>query len=336
MKRMLTSSAAVVAGLAVVLTSATACGDAAGARGGGKGKVTLMLNFYPYGDHVPYYFGKKKGIFDKHGIDLKIVPGKGSNAVAQAVAAGKADFGVVDTAAVLTSVDAGVKVRSIGSFFQTSPSAVQFFSASAIAKPQDLKGKTVALTSGDPYAAVLPAFLKANGVPAGEVKTVNVQPAAKIAAVISGKADALVGFISDQGPTITEKAGKPTGYLLFSDWGVKALGAGLVASDKTLSTDTKLATSLWKATSESFAAAVKDPDAAVASMDGASPSLPSQKVLAEQWKRASRLLHTQRTGSAAPGVNDEADWNDTIKLFAGLGVIASAKPAATYWKPLGR
>ncbi|TDD31412.1 sulfonate ABC transporter substrate-binding protein [Actinomadura sp. KC06] len=331
---MLTSSAAVAAGLAVVLTSA-ACGDAAGAKGGGKEKVTLMLNFYPYGDHVPYYFGKTKGIFGRHGIDLKIVPGKGSNAVAQAVAAGKADFGVVDTAAVLTSADAGVKVKSIGSFFQTSPSAVQFFGGSGIARPQDLKGKTVALTSGDPYADVLPAFLKANGVPAGEVKTVSVQPAAKIAAVISGKADALVGFISDQGPTITEKTGKPTGYLLFSEWGVRTLGAGLVASDRTLARDPKLAASLWRATSESFAAAVKEPDAAVASMEGASPSLPSRTVLAEQWKRASRLLHTKRTASAAPGLNDEADWNDTIKLFAGLGVIASAKPATTYWKPVG-
>jgi NitT/TauT family transport system substrate-binding protein len=333
MKRTLRAAATVATTLALGLSMA-ACGSGSDSDSAGGGKqVTLMLNFYPYGDHAPFYYGVKQGIFKKHGIDLKIEAGKGSTAVAQAVGSNKADFGIVDTPSVLTSVDAGVKIKSLGVLYQTSPSAVQFLKSSGITKPADLKGKTVAITPGDPYSATFPAFLKANGMSIKDVKTVNVQAAAKIAAVVSGKADALCGFISDQGPTIADKTGKATGYLLFADYGLPYLGTGLTVSDKTLADDPKLAKSMFEATSESYAAAVKDPAAAVKAMDGVSPTLPSQSVLTEQWKRASSVLSTPRTKSKPAGVNDEADWNDTIKLFQSLGVVKTVKPASTYWKP---
>jgi len=340
MKRILKTGAGVLA-LTLGLALSACGGDDGGSddtnQGGKDAKqVTLMLNFYPYGDHAPFYYGVEKGIYAKHGIDLKIEAGKGSNAVAQAVAAGNADFGIVDTPAVLTSVEAGVKVKSLGSLFQTSPSAIQFLKSSNITKPSDLKGKTIAVTPGDPYSDILPAFLKANGMSMDDVKTVNVDAAAKIAAVVGGRADALCGFISDQGPTIAEKTGKETSYLLFADWGVPYLGTGLTVADKTLADDPELAKAMWEATSESFQAAVDDPEAAVASMKGVSPNLPSQEVLTEQWKRASGVLFTDRTKGQAPGSNDEADWNDTIKLFAGLGVIKSAEPASTFWKPVNQ
>ena len=111
-------------------------------------------------------------------------------------------------------------------FYQTTPSAVQFFTDSGITSPADLKGRTMAVTPGDPYTLLLPAFLQRNEINIADVKTVNVQAAAKISAVLSGQADALCGFISDQGPILTEKSGKPTGGLLFADYGLTSSAAG--------------------------------------------------------------------------------------------------------------
>ena len=50
-------------------------------------KVTLMLNWYVYGEHSPFYYGKAKGIYAAEGIDLEIQEGRGSAATTQAVAA---------------------------------------------------------------------------------------------------------------------------------------------------------------------------------------------------------------------------------------------------------
>ena len=48
-------------------------------------KVVLMLNWYVYGEHAPFYYGKAKGIYAAEGIDLEIQEGRGSAATTQAV-----------------------------------------------------------------------------------------------------------------------------------------------------------------------------------------------------------------------------------------------------------
>ena len=59
-------------------------------------KVVLMLNWYVYGEHAPFYYGKDKGLYAAEGIDLEIQEGRGSGVTAQAVAAKTATFGYVD------------------------------------------------------------------------------------------------------------------------------------------------------------------------------------------------------------------------------------------------
>src|SRR4029077_3288318 len=79
------------AALAVLASAALSVTPAAAAD-----KVVLMLNWYVYGEHAPFYFGKAKGIFAAENIDLEIQEGRGSAATTQAVAAKTADFGYVD------------------------------------------------------------------------------------------------------------------------------------------------------------------------------------------------------------------------------------------------
>jgi len=61
-------------------------------------KVVLMLNWYVYGEHAPFFYGKAKGFYADQGIDLEIQEGRGSAMTAQAVAAGTVEFGYFDVA----------------------------------------------------------------------------------------------------------------------------------------------------------------------------------------------------------------------------------------------
>src|SRR4051794_1788456 len=115
-----------VAVTAAVLTLA-ACGGtkggtkgtASGANSGsGKDKVTLTLNWVPYGEHAPFYYGVKKGIYGAHGIDLEIKPGTGSGNTIQQVAQQKTMFGWADTPPLAKGVSAGMNVKSVGVFLQ--------------------------------------------------------------------------------------------------------------------------------------------------------------------------------------------------------------------------
>ncbi|MEV6652907.1 ABC transporter substrate-binding protein [Streptomyces sp. NPDC051219] len=325
----------VLTGLVPLLLVATACGeDGSGSTTSDSGKkldkVTLTLNWYPYGEHAPFYYGKQQKIFEKHGIDLEIRAGQGSQKTVQATGAGQTDFGWADTPALLGGVDQGIKVKSLGVFLQTTPSSVQFFEAQGIKTPADLKGRTIAGTAGDALSKTFPIFLEKNGLNESDVKVQNTDPAGKIAAVISGKTDALLGYASDQGPTMQNKAGKEVSYLRFSEHGLNFYSNGLIAGTKTLAR-ADLAQRMAQAVSESWTAAEKAPDPAVAAMDGASEQLPPKEVLGEQLRTTLTLLHTDATKGRAPGANAEADWKQTIDVFTEAGLVRNAKPVGDYW-----
>ncbi|HEY3683866.1 MAG TPA: ABC transporter substrate-binding protein [Streptosporangiaceae bacterium] len=326
--------AAVTVALVPVLALATACGGGGektkSASGKELDKVTLTLNWYPYGEHAPFYYGKKKGIFEKHGIALTINAGQGSQKTVQATAAGQTDFGWADTSSLLPAVEKGMPVKSVGVFLQTTPASVQSFTAKGIKTPADLRGKRIAGTAGDALTASFPALLKRNGIPASAVKIQNTDPAGKIAAVISGRVDALVGFANDQGPTMAAKSGKPVSYLRFAKFGLNYFSNGLIAGSRELA-NKDLVTRMAAASSEAWAAAEGDPSGAVAAMNGASAQLPPPKVLAEQFRTTLTLLHTPATKGKAPGVDSDADWKQTIRIFQQTGVIAKSQAPSVYW-----
>src|SRR6266404_5713656 len=84
-------------------------------------KVVLMLNWYVYGEHAPFYYGKAKGIYAAENIDLEIQEGRGSAATTQAVAAKTADFGYVDVPTMMRAAVKGAPVVATGVLLQTSP-----------------------------------------------------------------------------------------------------------------------------------------------------------------------------------------------------------------------
>lgn len=301
------------------------------AAGGDATDVTLMLNWYPYGEHAPFYHGLEEGIFADHGIDLTIEAGQGSTKTTQAVGADQVPFGWADTPAVLANIDKGVTVRSVGVFLQTTPSSVQVFADSGVKEPADLEGTTIAVSAGDAPTTTFPLYLEAAGVPEDAVTQQNLDPAGKISAMLTDKVDGLIGFAHDQGPTIAAKSGRDITYLRYSDVGLNFYSNGLIASESTIADDPELVAEMVAATSEAFAAAAEDPEAAVAAMEGKDPQMPEADVLLEQWKQTVELLHTDATEGQAPGVNSPDDWAATLDVLSGSGLVEEGTTAEDYF-----
>ena len=73
-------------------------------------KVVLMLNWYVYGEHAPFFYGLEKGYYKAEGIDLDIQEGRGSGITTQAVAAKSATFGYVDVPTMMRAAVKGAPV----------------------------------------------------------------------------------------------------------------------------------------------------------------------------------------------------------------------------------
>jgi NitT/TauT family transport system substrate-binding protein len=293
--------------------------------------ATLMLNWYPYGEHAPFYYGVQQGIFAEHGIDLKIDAGQGSTKTAQAVGGAQVDFGWADAPAVLSNIDKGVDIKSAGVFLQTTPSAVQVFADSGIKSPQDLVGRTIAVSAGDAPTTTFPIYLEKVGVSEDQVTQQSLDAAGKMAALMSGRVDGLIGFSHDQGPTIADKSGRDVHYLRYSDAGLNFFSNGLIVNTGTIEDDPALVQSMVDATSAAFAAAIQNPDAAVDAMVGKDPQMPPREVLLEQWRQTIPLLSTPATADQAPGVNATEDWTTTIATLTDAGLLESAKDPGEYW-----
>jgi len=303
--------------------------EAAAAGGGELEAVDLTLNWVPYGEHAPFYYGVAEGCYEQEGIDLEVRAGNGSGNTVQAVAANQTTFGWADTPAMINGIDSGMPIASLGVYLQDGPGSIEFFAEQGISEPADLVGKTVAGTPGDAMYATFPAWLELNGVNPDEVNLVNVDPAGKIAALIEGQADAIMGFFHDQAPTIENQSGQEVDYLRYGDFGMNILGTGIVVNDATVAESPELVEGFVRGTQCAWEAAVEDPEAAATAMEENAGETPPADVLSGQLEQSIELLNLEE--APAPGVNTEEQWQETIDLLVEHTEVENPGGPEEYW-----
>src|SRR5262245_42914999 len=234
-------------------------------------KVTLMLNWYVYGEHAPFYYGKEKGYFKDAGIDLEIQEGRGSGTVTQVVAAKTVQFGYVDVPTMMRAAVKGAPVQAVGVALQTNPMSAMGFAEKNIRKPEDIKGKTVATTPGDSMSQIWPLFLKKTGLKESEFKTVSGDATTKLNAVINGQADLLLGYVMDQSMRIKDATGRDVYPIKFADYGVNLVSSGIITTKDLVKDNPDLVRRMMVASTKAILAAAKEPRAAADSILKANP-----------------------------------------------------------------
>ena len=295
----------------------------------GKDKVILMLNWYTYSEHAPFYLGKEKGYFDAEGIDLDIQEGRGSAVTVQAVAAGSATFGYVDVPTMIKAAAKGAPLKSTGVLFQVSPMSVMGFSEKGIKAPKDIVGKTVAVTPGDSMSQMWPLFLKVNNIQPDQVKIVSGDAQTKLNAVTTGQADLLLGYVMDQAIKLQDATGKPVTPIRFADSGVNQISSGVIVNKNLLTENPDLVKRFMRASTRAAEAAEKDPAAAVDAMLKANPKAGVRDTLIVGMKQSVALYHTKDTANQRPFRVAMKNVNDSLDLLVQYGGM----DAATRGKP---
>ena len=113
--------------------------------------MSLRLNWYLGGLHVPFYYGKEKGYYAAEGIDLTINEGRGSANTVQVVAAGSDTFGLADSSSVIADRRRRAPRSSrVMSLLNSTGFSVVSLADAGIKTPKDLEGKRLAVSPGDP------------------------------------------------------------------------------------------------------------------------------------------------------------------------------------------
>lgn len=312
--------------IALVLALA-ASGPAAAAD-----KVVLMLNWYLYGEHAPFFYGVEKGYYAAQGIDLDIQEGRGSGITAQAVAAKSVAFGYVDVPTMMRAAIKGAPITAIGILLQKTPMSVMGFADKNIRKPADIKGKIVAMTPGGSNEQIWPLFLKKTGLKESDFQTVSGDPQTKVNAVINGQADLVLGYPMDQGMKILDATGKRVYPIKFSDYGINLVSSGIIAHTDLIKENPDLIRRFMAANSKAVEESVKDPKGAVDAMLKANAKAGKPDTLLEGFKETTQFYANDGKTTAPFRVADDT-MTDTVSVmveYGGLDPVAK-KNVKTYY-----
>jgi NitT/TauT family transport system substrate-binding protein len=299
----------------------------------GKDKVVLLLNWYVYSEHAPFFLGKERGYFDQEGIDLDIQEGRGSGVTVQAVAAGTATFGYADVATMIKAASKGAPVTAVGVALQTSPMSVMGFAEKNIRKPEDIKGKTVAVTPGDSMSQVWPLFLKKTGLKDADFKTVSGDAQTKLNAVMNSQADLLLGYVMDQAIKLQDATHKEIYPIRFADYGVNMVSSGIIVQKDYLKVHPDVVKRFLRAATRSLEEAAKNPDAAVDAMLKANPKSGVKETALVGMKNTASLYHGPDNPKDRPLRVGAKNMDETLTLLVEYGGLekGSAGKASDYY-----
>jgi NitT/TauT family transport system substrate-binding protein len=307
----------------VVFAAALICAMSSG-QARAADKAILLLNWYLYAEHAPFFLGKERGYFEQEGIDLDIQEGRGSVPTVQAVAAGTASFGYADIASILKAADKGAPVLAVGVLLQKSPMAFIALSEKNIRKPEDLRGKSLALTPGDSLSQLLPLVLGKVGMKESDLTIIAGDNRAKLNAVINAQADAMLGYSMDQNLKIAAATQKPVTVLPFADYGVNLASSSIVVAKDTASKQADLVSRFMRAATRAVIDAEKDPVAAIDAMLKVSPKAGARDDLIEGLKLTIPLYHTGETKAQPPFRASASEIKASVDLLAESGTISQA------------
>ena len=299
----------------------------------GKDKVVLLLNWYVYSEHAPFFLGKERGYFDQEGIDLDVQEGRGSGVTVQAVAAGTATFGYADVATMIKAASKGAPVTAVGVALQTSPMSAMGFADRNIRKPEDIKGKTVAVTPGDSMSQIWPLFLKKTGLKDSDFKTVSGDAQTKLNAVMNNQADLLLGYVMDQAIKLQDATHKDIYPIRFADYGVNMVSSGIIVQKDYLKAHPDVVKRFMRATTRSLEEAAKNPDAAVDAMLKANPKSGVKETALVGMKNTASLYKGPDNPNDRPLRVGAKNMDETLALLVEYGGLekASAGRAGDYY-----
>ena len=154
-------------------------------------------------DHAAAFIGVEKGIFAKHGLDAKIVMYQSGPEMINGLLSGQQDVNIMGSIPFLAGVSRGQPLVLIGHLhgdatrqYYADNNSIVATAASGIREGniKALAGRKIGLPRGTGAEGYLLGVLAENGMKAGDVTLINVQPSNQGTALLQGQVDAIVAW----------------------------------------------------------------------------------------------------------------------------------------------
>ncbi len=132
---------------------------AAAAGGRALTRVVLQTDWYAEPEQGGFYEALALGYYRDAGLDVDIRQGSPTIVPQQAVATGRADFGIGRSEFVIIDASQGIPLVMVGAMMQRDPQAIMVHRGSGIRSLRDLNGRTIMAVPGSPFIAIMEDLL---------------------------------------------------------------------------------------------------------------------------------------------------------------------------------
>jgi NitT/TauT family transport system substrate-binding protein len=278
-------------------------------------KITFLTSWFAESEHGGFYQAKATGLYEKAGLDVTIKMGGPQVNGMQLLLGGDTDVMMGYDVQVLSSIEKGLPVVTIGTSFQKDLQGMM--THTDVKSLADLKDKTILIatpshTSFWPWLKQKYAFAETQLKP----YTFNLQP------FFADKNTAQQAYPSSE-PFQAMQKGMPVNYFLFADDGYPPYGTTMVTTTKLVAEKPDALRRFVRASMEGWKSYLTgDPSPGNALIKAANPKM-SDAQIAFGIKRLNELkvLNGGDAATMGIGVMTEARWKATYDFMVKGGLL---------------
>jgi len=284
--------------------------------------VSLQLKWKHQFQFAGYYQALEQGLYRNAGLDVTIREGGPDIDVSEAVAGGKADFGVC-SAGVLRDWGAGRRLVVLAAIFQRSAAVILVARRADIRSVADLRGRTLMDTPGSDEIA---AMLKREGI---DYQTMlRVPHEGNPRDLLAGRADAMIAYSTNE-PFVLGQLGAAYRTFAPAASGIDFYGDNLCASEAEVKAHPHRVAAFRAASVKGWAYALAHREATVDLI---------LKSYSTNKSREALLFEAQQTEALVGrdpdriGEQDPERWRRIAATYRQLGLLTDdTLPAALIW-----
>jgi len=218
--------------------------------------ATLMPMWSPQAQFAGYYVALDKGIYARHGIDLKILRAGPGCSPAETLHKGEADFAILWLTTALQHRSAGTELVNLAQIIQRSSVMLISKKTAGIETIDDMDGKKVGLWEGDVSIPPRTLFAKHG------IKVRVVRQSQTVNLFLRGGIDVASAMWFNEYHTILNSGvdAEELNTIFLSDQGMNFPEDGIYTLEKTLQNDPALAAAFVDASLEGWRYAFDHPD----------------------------------------------------------------------------
>ena len=284
--------------------------------------VSLQLKSKHQFQFAGYYQALTQGFYRDADLDVSIREGGPGIDVSEAVAGGKADFGVC-TASVLRDWAAGRRLVVLAAIFQRSPAVILVARRADISSVSDLRGRTLMDTPGSDEIA---AMLTREGV--NYQSMLRVPHEGNPRDLLAGRADAMIAYSTSE-PFVLEQLGAAYRTFAPAASGIDFYGDNLCTSEAEVKAHPDRVAAFRAASLKGWAYALANREATVDLIIRSYSNKKSREALLFEAEHTEALVGRD---PARIGEQDPARWRSIAATYRQLGLLTDdTLPAALIW-----